>query len=164
MPIMQTAQRARFPQVRSSHRPVRDRLWVLGSLVEFIVTGRQSQGEYIMLDVTTWPGFGPPPHSHENESECFYILDGEFEMLVGEEKVRAQKGDRFFVPPGTVHTFKCVSRLPGRFITIVVGEGLEHFFREVGAAVEDPSVPPTFGSDLEQVIDSAKRNGMTVLI
>lgn len=145
----------------SPTRASRERLWVLGSLVEFIVTGKESGGEFIMLDVTTWPNFGPPPHIHTAENECFYILDGEFEMSVNGQTVIGKKGDKFYIPAGTAHTFKCVSQLPGRFITIVVGEGLEHFFREVGVPVTDPNTPPTFADDLDAVIASAMRNGMT---
>jgi uncharacterized cupin superfamily protein len=35
------------------------------------------------------PGSGIPPHVHENEDEVIYILEGEFEVMVGSETFKA---------------------------------------------------------------------------
>jgi quercetin dioxygenase-like cupin family protein len=52
------------------------------------------------------PGFeGPPPHTHDDHVDSFYVLDGEIELQVGEEAVRAGPGAFVAAPPGIVHTF-----------------------------------------------------------
>ena len=45
------------------------------------------------------------PHRHDNSSELFYILDGAFDLLAGENVVTARTGDLLVVPPGSAHAF-----------------------------------------------------------
>ncbi|WKD49673.1 cupin domain-containing protein [Microbulbifer spongiae] len=49
-------------------------------------------------------GFGA--HSHETETELFYVLDGTMSFLVGEQWQDAQKGAVIFIPPGIQHDFE----------------------------------------------------------
>src|SRR5580700_1003963 len=48
---------------------------------------------------------GAVPHRHDNSSELFYILDGAFDVLVGDEVLLARAGDLLVVPPGLEHAF-----------------------------------------------------------
>jgi uncharacterized cupin superfamily protein len=45
-----------------------------------------------MLEILAAPGGGPPPHIHANEDESFYVLDGTFDILVGDRIVQARQG------------------------------------------------------------------------
>lgn len=148
------------PTRKAQVSPPTDRVWVLGCRIDFVVTGDETNHKYIAIDVTAWPNMGPPPHIHDKESECFYFIDGEFEVTLGNEKKLVRKGDAVFIPEGVVHGFKCVSRRPGRFVALHHGHGVEGFFREIGAPVTDPNTPPTFADDFDRVIASASRNGM----
>lgn len=42
-----------------------------------------------------------PPHWHQAEEECFYVLDGEGEALVGDEVLPLRPGSLLVRPPGT---------------------------------------------------------------
>lgn len=45
-----------------------------------------------------------PWHSHTNEDELFYILEGSLQMeLEGEAPIQMNKGDMFVVKKGTIH-------------------------------------------------------------
>ena len=58
-------------------------LWVLGDLYEFKATGEDTGGRFALWKTTTPPGNpGPPPHIHHNEDEVFYLLEGEWELMV----------------------------------------------------------------------------------
>jgi quercetin dioxygenase-like cupin family protein len=48
---------------------------------------------------------GPPiaPHVHPGHVESFYVLDGELELTVGDELVRAGPGAWVQIPPGVPH-------------------------------------------------------------
>lgn len=61
-------------------------------------TAAQTQGAYTMIEVFSSPGNGPPPHVHKNEDETLYVLDGEFEILNGEQLMRAKPDALAFVP------------------------------------------------------------------
>lgn len=49
---------------------------------------------------------GPGPHSHENNQDIFYILEGSVSFLVGEEWINASKGSFILIPENTKHDFK----------------------------------------------------------
>lgn len=71
-------------------------------------TAADAQGAVGVLEATAEPGFGPPRHVHHSCDELFYVLGGEFEILVGDERVRATEGSFVLVPRGTVHAPKVV--------------------------------------------------------
>src|SRR5438128_9494110 len=48
---------------------------------------------------------GARPHTHSRSAELFYVLDGELQVLTGEQVVTAGKGDLVVVPPNMVHAF-----------------------------------------------------------
>jgi mannose-6-phosphate isomerase-like protein (cupin superfamily) len=48
---------------------------------------------------------GPPIHSHENEDDSFYILEGEITVVLEDSEVAAGPGTFVLVPPGVAHTF-----------------------------------------------------------
>jgi quercetin dioxygenase-like cupin family protein len=48
---------------------------------------------------------GPAPHVHQRHVDSFYVLDGELEFLLGDEKARAPTGTFVAAPPNLVHTF-----------------------------------------------------------
>lgn len=77
----------------------------------------------------------PPPHTHEEHDEGFYVLEGKFDFLLGDESVEAPKGTIVVVPRGTRHgfTFEPGSRL----LALTVPAGLAGFFRELSAALSE---------------------------
>ena len=64
-------------------------LWVAGDLVTLKVVGEDTSGSFILGEEVTPPGGGPPPHVHRREDETFFVLEGEYEFLVGGRTVRA---------------------------------------------------------------------------
>jgi Cupin domain len=58
----------------------------------FKVLPEETGGAYAILEQTIPAGHGPPLHVHRHETEIFYILDGEFEVTIGEQKVHATAG------------------------------------------------------------------------
>ena len=45
----------------------------------------------------------PPPHYHPSQHEYFEVLEGEVSTKIGGEDRAFSAGDKFEVPPGTVH-------------------------------------------------------------
>jgi len=64
---------------------------------------RPISGERLMLcDVTLQPRSKSPMHSHTSE-EMGIIIEGEFDMTIGDENRLLKKGDIYIAPPGSVH-------------------------------------------------------------
>jgi mannose-6-phosphate isomerase-like protein (cupin superfamily) len=54
--------------------------------------GAQTGGSFGLVEVSTPQGSGPPPHVHEREDEAFYVLEGSYEVTVGNDRFDAREG------------------------------------------------------------------------
>lgn len=124
---------------------------VLGELITVKLSGEQTNGEYAILHEISPPQGGPPLHIHHREDEAFYVLEGEYEVICGEETVRAVPGSFLFAPRDIPHTFRNISAGPSKVLVIVSPAGLEKFFEELSQLPQDG--PP----DIEKVIEIARR-------
>lgn len=57
-------------------------------------------------------------HTHEAESETFYILSGALECTMGEEKIAYGAGSCGFAPPGVKHGLRNVGDTPAELVAI----------------------------------------------
>lgn len=109
-----------------------------GATVVFKAISGRDSGDYVVVEFTAAPGFaGPRPHIHHTHEELFYVLDGEFDFLVGERSVRVGAGSFVNVPPGVVHDFRNPGLAPARWLGTVCPAGLEHYFDEILTLVEE---------------------------
>lgn len=69
-------------------------------------------------NLAPYPGDQAPPHVHHGSDEAFYVLDGELEVLEGEERRILPAGELAYIPAGTRHTF--ANRGPGQTRILVV--------------------------------------------
>ncbi len=108
-------------------------LWVFGELLSYKIPSQQTGGAYALFEVATAPRVGPPPHVQHREDETFWVLEGEYEFLVGGDTLRAKAGSLLYVPKGTLHAHENVGEGVGRMLLTQTPGGLyERFFEEVG--------------------------------
>jgi thiamine-phosphate pyrophosphorylase len=78
---------------------------------------KSSQPELDVLEFLVGAEYaGTDPHVHLRHADCFYVLGGELDVLVGDETVRVGPGASVMVPPGVVHAFTSVGR--ARFVNV----------------------------------------------
>jgi len=77
-----------------------------------------------------------PVHKHSREDEYSYVLEGRMGALLGDDIVYAEAGDTVFKPREQWHTFWNAGDTPCRILEIIAPGGFEHFFDELGAAIE----------------------------
>lgn len=70
-----------------------------------------------VAEITFGPGVTAPIHSHFQE-EANYILQGDFEMLSGENSSNYSVGDVLKAPSNVEHTIKNLSNETGKILTI----------------------------------------------
>lgn len=132
--------------------------WIGGEHLTFKVRGADTGQAVAVLEDTVQPGYGPPPHSHLDENEAFYVVDGEFVFTLGQQTIPASAGTLVTVSKGQLHTFQNVGATPGRLLAVVwPAVAFEGFVAEVGT-IEPPSGPP----DLEKLLSAAKKYGIAV--
>jgi quercetin dioxygenase-like cupin family protein len=78
---------------------------VLRDQSTFKVLSEQTNGAYAILEQKIPAGHGPPLHVHRHETEIFYILDGQFEVSIGDQKVPAPPGAIVVGPASGVSQF-----------------------------------------------------------
>jgi quercetin dioxygenase-like cupin family protein len=71
-----------------------------------VATIKIGRDELSLIEFDLEPGFeGPPPHSHEDHVDSFYVLEGEAEFELEGERVVLGAGSFVAAPPGVEHTF-----------------------------------------------------------
>jgi quercetin dioxygenase-like cupin family protein len=72
------------------------------------LTIRVDLPEFSATEIEFDDTFEVPPHTHDEEVDAFYVLDGQVEFTAGEETVRVGPGAMVVAPPGARHGFKAV--------------------------------------------------------
>jgi quercetin dioxygenase-like cupin family protein len=98
---------------------------------------------------------GPPLHIHEHTDECFYVVEGQLLVQVGEERHELGPGCFAWLPRQIPHTYANVSGSPVRALGISVPGGMEEFFAEQSAYFARLQGPP----DQEILAAMAARHG-----
>jgi quercetin dioxygenase-like cupin family protein len=68
------------------------------------------------LDIAFGSDFSVPPHRHDDHVDSFYVLDGEVEFTLDDEKIAAGPGTWTAAPPGVRHGFATPNR--GRILNV----------------------------------------------
>ena len=138
--------------------------WVLGMLETIKIGGEDTAGQYGLIEVVARAGDGSPWHTHPDEDEWFYVVDGEFTFYVGDARLTLTAGSFAFGPKGVPHTF--IAETHGA--TALVGFQpflFEGFMREAGEPATERVLPPPLETppDMERLLPIASRNGMEIL-
>ena len=76
-----------------------------GDTYTFLATGAETDGAYFVMEGMVPPDGGPPPHIHHTQAETLYIVEGQMEILLGDQVYETKAGDFVHVSPGTRHRF-----------------------------------------------------------
>ena len=93
-------------------------LSVLGNTFTFKVTSADTGDAYSLIEITSPPNGGLPPHVNTRESEAHIVLRGVYRFVLGTEIHEVGPGAVFFVPRGTLHAFQNVGAEPSRMLLI----------------------------------------------
>ena len=140
--------------------------WYMGILLTNLVEKKDTNGAFSLLEATLAPGNEPPPHVHSREDELFYVLEGEFDMYVGEEAFNVNKGECIFLPKFKPHAF-VIRSLMLRVLILYTPGGVEEAFRKMSFPaqnLEPPTEALTYSqSDLEQTTRRFGEYGVQIL-
>lgn len=106
------------------------RLMALG--VRFMVDGETTNGAFSLVEHPLPPrALGAPLHTHRNEDEYSYVLEGRVGVQLGDKVLEAGPGDLVFKPRGVVHAFWNAGDDPARLLELISPAGFENYFREL---------------------------------
>jgi len=82
-------------------------LSVVGDSYRMVITGKETEGAYAVIDMLIPPNGGPGPHAHAKFQEPFHVLEGEVEVKTENGTYTAAEGSFVNIPlGGLVHCFK----------------------------------------------------------
>src|ERR687894_1795604 len=138
-----------------------ERIWIVADTMTLKATGDTTGGSLVLLENLTVPGGGPPPHAHTREDEFWYVIDGTFEIRIGEEVHTLGPGGFAYAPRGTVHNFRNTADTPSRVLVGFTPGGMEGFFRESGRpAVDDGPAPALDEEEVRRTVAAAPKYGV----
>lgn len=137
-------------------------VWLVGDLVTVKMEGEDTGGAYSLVEETTPPQGGPPPHIHHNADETIYVLEGDLEFMVGDQTIPASAGSAVYSPRGTLHTFRNVGASPSRILAVISPGGFEKFFLEAGEPATEGSSPPEGEPDVGRIVEIGQKHGLEI--
>lgn len=102
----------------------------------------ETSGAMGLIEVVVPPMSGPPLHTHGNEDEAFYILDGRFEVVANDRELTVGAGGFIYLPKGTLHRFRNIGDKHSKLLLLFTPGGFEKYFLEVGMPVSQHPTPP----------------------
>jgi quercetin dioxygenase-like cupin family protein len=141
-------------------------VWYSGSLFTFLATGRETQGQFALMEVVARKGNAPPPHLHHREDETFYVLEGEATFSVGGRTIKATPGTMVFLPRDVVHSFTIESDQM-RVLVLLAPAGLEEWFKEFSVPAPALTLPPATDvpfSEIQKMLAAAPGYGLEFVL
>lgn len=89
--------------------------------------------EISLIEFDLEPGFdGPELHTHDDQVDAFYVLEGEAEFAFGDQKLSLGAGSFVAAPPGVAHTFSSRGRRSRLLNVHAPSRGFHDWLRESG--------------------------------
>jgi len=124
------------------------------------VSGEETGGAYSMVEHPLEPRvLAGPPHTHENEDEVSFVIEGEVGVMVGEEEFVAGPGAYVIKPRGVPHAFWNAGPERARILEIIFPAGFERYFEDLAEVLS--STPPGGPPDLGRISEVAARYDLT---
>jgi len=114
----------------------------LGRLgIRYLIDGSQD-GNLGIFELTVPPASNvPPPHSHSNNEEIVYVLEGTLRYSVGGDTRDLAPGQSMHTPKGTVHAFSNPHDTTARALIVMSPDIGAQYFKDVAVVVNRGGPP-----------------------
>lgn len=117
------------------------KLKIAGGNYRIIISGKQTDGEYAVIEMSVPPEAGPNPHTHPDFTETFFVFEGEVSFKSELGSYIAKQHSFVNIPKGgIVHGFKNLSDQPAKLLCTVTPAGLDDLFEEMAMYMETASL------------------------
>ena len=110
---------------------------VVGDTYTILLAGKDTAGQFCLIDMHVPPGGGPPPHRHDFE-ETFTVLEGELDATFRGKKYLLRASETINVPANAPHQFHNSSTQPVRLAMHLFAIRAGRIFHGGGSAGGDP--------------------------
>jgi quercetin dioxygenase-like cupin family protein len=107
--------------------------------VRFMLDGEATGGAFSLVEHPLPPrALGAPLHTHHDEDEYSFVLEGRVGVQLGQDVLQAGPGDLISKPRGLAHAFWNAGDQPARLLELISPAGFEHYFRELAPLLAAP--------------------------
>ena len=146
-------------------------LFVLGDVVTFKITAKESNDAYFLTEIVSEPGGGPAfLHTHVPQ-ETFWIVEGGYEVYGQDENgdkytIEAAPGATVHVAANVPHGFKNVGSTMGKVLALYAPVTHQpEFFEEIGVPMGSSTDPMPFDRmpSPERIIEVLAKHEMRLI-
>jgi mannose-6-phosphate isomerase-like protein (cupin superfamily) len=106
--------------------------WLFGAYLTILADRTTTLGQYDLIEGYFPPGTQTPPRRHSRYSEQLYVLEGEFTVWAGENKVVLSTGENFLIPVGIPHVVAAIGDRPAHGLTIAAPSAFARLIAATG--------------------------------
>jgi quercetin dioxygenase-like cupin family protein len=115
-----------------------------GRILQFLgvthkLTSDQTGGAFYVCEAVFEPESGSPLHLHHFEDEVVHVLEGEIKIQLDQDQLHAPAGGIVHLPKKIPHALQNPLKTLLRIMVHAIPGGLEHYFNEVDAALQNGS-------------------------
>lgn len=147
--------RARCPQTNPEVEMNAEIVKVGQLEIRYLVHGTKNEGLGVFEMKVPPAARVPPPHSHSDNEEFVFVLDGVLRYRVNGDVRDLRPGEWMATPRGAVHHFSNQGSEPARALVVLTPDIGVQFFRDVGA-LAGGSGPP----DRAKLLEVMSRYGL----
>jgi uncharacterized cupin superfamily protein len=141
LPLLTDTPQAPGPQPTKEKTMSRNAVKVGQLEIRYLVEGAENGGLGV-FEMKVPPGAQvPPPHSHTNNEECVYVLEGTLRYSVDKVSRDLKPGDWMSTPRGSVHHFNNPHAETARVLIMLTPDIGQQYFRDVGAIINAGGPP-----------------------
>src|ERR671922_1742493 len=101
------------------------------------LTSEQTGGAFYVCEAVFGPESGSPLHIHHYEDEVIYVLEGAIDIRLDKEKLHAPAAGIVHLPKNIPPALQNPLKTPLRIMVSAIPGGLEGYFEEVDAALQN---------------------------
>jgi quercetin dioxygenase-like cupin family protein len=102
-----------------------------------------TQARATLIETIDAPGFGPPQHRHERETEVFHVLQGRYLFELDDERIIARAGETVVARRGGTHRFINIDARPSRLLVLIMpGIDANALFSELRTVIANDRPAP----------------------
>jgi quercetin dioxygenase-like cupin family protein len=114
------------------------RIPAIGLDLKVCIEPSATQGRATLIETSDAPGFGPPMHRHENETEVFHVLQGRYLFEVDGRRQILKAGETLTALVGTTHRFVNIDDETSRMLVLISpGFDAAGFFSQLRDVMEN---------------------------
>jgi quercetin dioxygenase-like cupin family protein len=111
-------------------------LWLFGTRLTIVADHTTTDGQYDLVEGYIPPGTQTPLHRHTRYSEQLYVLEGEFTVWAGKNKMVLTVGESFLIAPSVPHVVGVLGDKPARGLVVAAPSAFARLIVEAGTVGE----------------------------